>query len=236
MKAFSLSWSIQPGIPIIPDTNELRQSGKRFIEHSMFAESTRSLKRLTDVRVRGVLSMVKTILFKTEFSRASKNRLELGWNRLYNQQWGRDCGPHWSDWFTCWLIKLIKKMSQWPKDSLIQQHCCWIYRVRIVTMGSPKGFYTYGDRVTIVADFSRYGRSNVLRRRRVTVNPIRYSTGSANTVMNKMESLNQFSKTNPGIQIDRKLFNLLCNPDILYRAYQNIKSKPGYMIYLMTFL
>jgi retron-type reverse transcriptase len=96
-------------------------------------------------------------------------------------------------------------------------------------MGSPKGFYTYGDRVTIVADFSRYGRSNVLRRRRVTVNPIRYSTGSANTVMNKMESLNQFSKTNPGIQIDRKLFNLLCNPDILYRAYQNIKSKPGYM-------
>jgi retron-type reverse transcriptase len=58
-----------------------------------------------------------------------------------------------------------------------------------------------------------------------------YSTGSANTlnIAKKLKELYVRSKENPDKCIDRNLYKLMCNLDLMKLAYENLKSKPGQM-------
>jgi len=56
-----------------------------------------------------------------------------------------------------------------------------------------------------------------------------YSTGSAPKVMKKLDSLTSRAREFPQLTIDRNLYELVHNIDMLTLAYNNIKSKPGNM-------
>ena len=47
------------------------------------------------------------------------------------------------------------------------------------------------------------------------------------TIIEKLNNLHDWSKSNPHSQVDRKLYSLLCKVETLLLAYNNIKSKPG---------
>jgi retron-type reverse transcriptase len=101
----------------------------------------------------------------------------------------------------------------------------------------PKGRNSYGNRVTIVPDFNQYVTGNTVRRGSVTsmssLGLKNYSTGSALTsevkIIKKLKGLYLRSQNSPQTPIDRKLYNLMCDIDILKLAYENLKSKPGQM-------
>jgi RNA-directed DNA polymerase len=60
---------------------------------------------------------------------------------------------------------------------------------------------------------------------------LNYSTGgaSANTlnIAKKLKELHIRSKENPDKSVDRNLYKLMSNLDLLKLAYENLKSKPG---------
>lgn len=108
------------------------------------------------------------------------------------------------------------------------------------TAGFPKGSNPHGNRV-IVVPASLYGTANTVRSQgRITAGlPLKlrlYSTGSADTnplgksdIFKKLKDLHFRSKYNPDSPIDRNLYKLVCNIDILKLAYENLKSKQGQM-------
>ena len=60
-----------------------------------------------------------------------------------------------------------------------------------------------------------------------------YSTGRASihevNIINKLKDLHLRSEKYPNLPIDRNLYKLMCNIDILKLAYERLKSKPGQM-------
>lgn len=100
----------------------------------------------------------------------------------------------------------------------------------------PTGSNPYGNRVTIVP--SLYGAGNTARiRGRVTANfalSFRgYSTGCDTApeakIIKKLEDLFTRSNSNPDMPIDRDLYKLVCDVNLLRVAYDKLKSKPGQM-------
>jgi group II intron reverse transcriptase/maturase len=115
-------------------------------------------------------------------------------------------------------------------------------RVVSVTVGLPKGINTYGSGAAIIPAMSPrmnqtlYVKTNILRKERAAVNNLlsagNYSTGSATprgNVITKLSNLRVRSLLKRDLLIDRNLMSLLCNPELLMLAYDNIKSKPGNM-------
>jgi retron-type reverse transcriptase len=109
--------------------------------------------------------------------------------------------------------------------------------VNAATAGSPKRRNSYGDRVIIVPA-KKYGTGNTVRSQgRVTASFIsgqrHYSTGRATTlkanIVTKLDNLYIRSKTNPNVPIDRDVYKILCDVDLLKLAYENLKSKSGQM-------
>jgi retron-type reverse transcriptase len=47
--------------------------------------------------------------------------------------------------------------------------------------------------------------------------------------MDRVNSLAEWCKENPDKPVDRKIYNMICDPSLLFLAYNNIKSKPGNM-------
>lgn len=104
------------------------------------------------------------------------------------------------------------------------------------TIGLPTESNFYGNRVTIVP--SLYGAGNAAWiRGRVTANfasSLRsYSTGCDTApevkIIKKLEDLFLRSKSNPDMLIDRDLYKLVCDVNLLRVAYDRLKSKPGQM-------
>jgi len=97
----------------------------------------------------------------------------------------------------------------------------------------PKGGDSYGNRATIVpvnASGNSLGWGRVAAK--TFSSRCYYCTGSTRTevkVINKLESLHQRSKEFPNEVIDRNLFKLACDVDLLSIAYNKLKSKPGQM-------
>jgi hypothetical protein len=52
---------------------------------------------------------------------------------------------------------------------------------------------------------------------------------SESHVLNKLQSLKKRAESFPNLPIDRDLMQILCQPEFLMMAYDNIKSKPGNM-------
>jgi Retron-type reverse transcriptase len=116
------------------------------------------------------------------------------------------------------IIKL-KDKSNLPKRS---------ERINKGIFGLPKGGNSYGNRVTIVS------LKNARLKRRVTANSIfkarHYSTDRAKNVINKLNYLQKLTQIiQPKESIKIKLYDLICDPNLLLLAYNNIKSKPGNM-------
>lgn len=108
--------------------------------------------------------------------------------------------------------------------------------MRQTTSGLPTGSNSHGNRATIRP--LKFAISNVIGNRgSVAANDAsyvrNYSTGSASTsevdIVKKIEDLYLRSKSNPNLPIDRKLYKLICNKDLLKLAYEKLKSKPGQM-------
>jgi retron-type reverse transcriptase len=60
-----------------------------------------------------------------------------------------------------------------------------------------------------------------------------YSTGSTKApeanIINKLKNLHKRSETHEDLPIDRDVYKLLCNVEMLSLAYEKLKSKPGQM-------
>lgn len=97
----------------------------------------------------------------------------------------------------------------------------------------PKGGDSYGNRATIVlanANGNSLGWGRVAAK--TFSSKYYYCTGSTRTevkVIKKLESLHQRSKEFPNEVIDRDLFKLVCDVDLLSIAYNKLNSKPGKM-------
>jgi len=99
--------------------------------------------------------------------------------------------------------------------------------MNVATTGLPTGSSSYGNRVTVIPTKGRVTVRSVSNFRN-------YSTGrtliSEIDVMKKIESLYFRSHYLPSDPIDRDLYKILCNVDLLGIAYNNLKTrKPGQM-------
>lgn len=59
-----------------------------------------------------------------------------------------------------------------------------------------------------------------------------YSTGSTMGEPNVVKNLRELylrSKNHPDLPIDRNLYRMVCDRELLLIAYQNLRSKPGQM-------
>ena len=93
------------------------------------------------------------------------------------------------------------------------------------TSGLPKFRDGYGNRARVVLSWTTGGRiaaGKFLKGRH-------YSTGSARTVMREVKSLERRCKENPTKVVDRNLYKLVANPEMLELAYNKIRSNPGNM-------
>jgi len=125
-------------------------------------------------------------------------------------------------------ISEINGKSVQPKDGNV---------LLIGTFGWPKGSNTHGHGVVVIpeylkindiyANFNRFGRERMTDK--VFVNLRRYSTGSATNVPEKFTSLIERCEKIPQDTMDRKVYNLLFDPDMYLLAYHKLKSKPGNM-------
>lgn len=125
------------------------------------------------------------------------------------------------------IINTGKGMSCQPKIE---------YKLHGITQRLPKGINTYGNGATIVSTprlNAVYELGNSNWRKSVAVNNIvsmrQYSTDVQPKVFTKLDSLTKYSINNINNVIDRKIYNILCDPYFLEYAYETIKSKPGNM-------
>lgn len=172
-----------------------------------------------------VLFMVKARLLEVYRLLSSTSGKFLGCNGKFKPSlWSLYCQYRWER-FARYVINIFKVESKQPKNSL------WIGKA---TIGLPKGSDSYGNRAVIVP---ANGGGNTLRWGRAAaktyLNQRQYSTGSATVVeaniISKLRDLHKRSSEFPKNVIDRNLYKLLCNKDLLSLAYNRLKSKPGQM-------
>ena len=107
-------------------------------------------------------------------------------------------------------------------------------RINILSTGLPKWSNPYGNGINIVpAKFhTLYSKGNALKRGRFIVNFLsirKYTTGSSEIKSNVLSKIDNLSELHKDSVIDRNLYKLVSNVDLLNVAYENIKSKPGNM-------
>nr|ATI20532.1 group II intron reverse transcriptase/maturase [Juglanconis juglandina] len=173
------------------------------------------------------LSMVKAKLLQDYYSLSScsgRYHGRDGISTLPQVLNGGICG--WGS-VTRLLRKGFKNKNGQPKESV---------RMRRTTTGLPTGSNSHGNRVTIVPSLYVVGNFTG-NGGRVAVNfassSRSYSTGcdtaSEANIIKKLEDLFLRSKSNPNMPIDRNLYKLVCDIDLLNMAYDKLKSHPGQM-------
>lgn len=100
----------------------------------------------------------------------------------------------------------------------------------------PKESNFYGNRTTVVPVLYFTGNAVRNQERVVANSALRqrsYSTGRASVpqtnITKKLKDLFLRLQSNPEKVIDRNLYKLIWDIDILKLAYENLKSKPGHM-------
>jgi hypothetical protein len=127
---------------------------------------------------------------------------------------------------TNYIINVRKEKSFLPKENV---------RTQILTTGKSASGNRKGFRVIVVPGRyinTLYCSNNVERRERVTAYPLlkfrKYSTDSTivkSNVFDRLDKLNQ--KSHNFKPIDRTLYSLVCNIDMLKLACDNLKAKSG---------
>ena len=164
-----------------------------------------------------VLPMVKAILLKVYRLLLSRKGDRLGRNGTFEDYSQLNDG--WRIWgiFTSYVRNIIKNESEQPKGSN------WI---RTTNTGLPKEGNLHGNRTTVVFE-----------RKRVVVNGAStsrsYSTGRTTSeklnVIGKLEDLYLRSEKFTNESVDRNLYKILTNVELLEIAYNRLRSKPGQM-------
>ena len=127
---------------------------------------------------------------------------------------------------TNYIINVRKEKSFLPKENV---------RTQILTTGKSASGNRKGFRVIVVPGRylnTLYCSSNFERRERVTAYPLllfrKYSTESTIVKSNVFDRLNKLNRLSDNFKpIDRTLYSLVCNQDMLKLAYDNLKAKPG---------
>jgi len=104
-----------------------------------------------------------------------------------------------------------------------------------LTTGKPASGNRKGFRAIVVParyKHTLYGSSNIERRERIAAYPLlnyrEYSTESTTVKSNVFDRINKLNKESRNLKpIDRTLYSLVCNLDMLKLAYEKLKSKPG---------
>nr|YP_010836057.1 hypothetical protein QLP54_mgp09 [Phyllosticta yuccae]WGC90072.1 hypothetical protein [Phyllosticta yuccae] len=115
-----------------------------------------------------------------------------------------------------------------------------VFRTLSLNTGLPKGSNSYRQRnnysTCLSPNILKYGSGNAEWKGRVVASLLfrrSYVSGgdteSKPNVGSKLNKLAERSSSFPNQKIDRELYSLLCNPEMLIYAYENIKSKPGNM-------
>jgi len=127
----------------------------------------------------------------------------------------------------CSLVKIIKRVKLQSKEVKFKL-------TTKITAGLPKGSNFYGNGSAIVPVNNcncLYRTGDTFARGRAEVKLIlrrNYSgTGCTNNSVKKLNNLIQRCKDEPNKPVDRPLYSIICDPEILNLAYNNIKSKPG---------
>ena len=126
------------------------------------------------------------------------------------------------------IINVRKEKSLLPKEN---------ERIYILTTGKPASGNRNGFRAIVVPGkyvCTLYGSSNIERRGRIAAYSLlkfrKYSTESTIVKSNVFDRLNKLNQESKKFKpIDRTLYSLVCNLDMLKLAYENLKSKPGNM-------
>lgn len=129
---------------------------------------------------------------------------------------------------TNYIINVRKEKSLLPKEN---------ERTHILTTGKPNSSNRNGFRVIVVpVKYSNtlYGSSNIERKGRIATYPLlksrKYSTESAIVKSNVFDRLNKLNQESKNLKpIDRTLYSLVYDLDMIKLAYENLKSKPGNM-------
>nr|YP_009517180.1 hypothetical protein C0991_000014 [Blastosporella zonata]AYE93077.1 hypothetical protein C0991_000014 [Blastosporella zonata] len=126
---------------------------------------------------------------------------------------------------THYLGKIIKEMSWYSKAG---------ESMKYHTTGWPKGRNSHWSQSGgSTCSSLGYGRFNYRRKGRPTVKSLVhkrcYSADAHKNVIDRVNDLGKWCRENHNKPVDRKLYIMICNPDLLFLAYQNIKSKPGNM-------
>jgi len=159
--------------------------------------------------------MVKAKLPEAKFSVLSLNGGGLG---RYGSSQDMDChlkmdGP--GDYLTRVVINHYKGMNLQPKGDM-----CTISD----TMGWPTASNRHGHRVFIKREGSLVRETVEIR-----FSCRRYSTGRTSNAADRLNQLIDRCKAHPHAVVDRKVYDILCDPAFLAMAYDRIKSRPGKM-------
>lgn len=184
------------------------------LNRASLLEASAELNLLKFERWQAVPLKVKTILFKDHFPLVSKYRLHHSRTGVYRML--EKTMISFSKRIISRGLEIIefKEKSDLPKRGV---------RMQGRNAGLPKGSNSYGDGVAIVPGM---GSATVNIQFCVKY----YSTDRANNVTSKLNYLSELSKKLPkGDPIKMRVSKIIEDPDFLYHAYQNIKSKPGNM-------
>jgi group II intron reverse transcriptase/maturase len=171
------------------------------------------------------MPMVKSILLKGNSPLNPRPGFQHSRQGLNTTRQGMDCLHCLRGARTEHTISVCKAKSFPPKG---------INELYVGTCGWPKVSNDYGHRAPIVP---ANAHSNVWRGGRgvgpIVVNGKRYCSGGARVeqtqILEKLTSLSNFCNKFPEAEVDRKLYAMLCDKQLLQMAYHKIKSKPGYM-------
>jgi len=172
-----------------------------------------------------VSSMIKAILLKVYYSLSFR----IGNNYIVKKIIGFPINLNL--WFigrentTGYVKNILMNKSERSKEDV---------RIKKLKTGLPNVSIYYGNRIIVVPVSvfkSIYDTNNIVWRGRVIVNHLfqfkYYSTGCINKnkkIIDKLNSLQKRIKNEPHLIIDRKLYSLICNMDLLLLAFQNLKS------------
>nr|BBI37390.1 hypothetical protein [Placozoa sp. H11 HM-2017] len=135
---------------------------------------------------------------------------------------------------TIWILVFgVVQHKGGPKDPQTERRPKEGYKHTYGSLGLPKEIFLYGNRVKIVRKsvfferltakcffFHRYYSTGCRDLTKTQKNPGREK------VIKKMRDLTKRVLKNPNQKVDRKLYDLVCNPYMLEFAYNNIKKKP----------
>jgi len=175
-----------------------------------------------------ILFMIKAILLKSNHSLFSNMGKYIS---MYLRTY--------SNWWFVWMYGVSDTNSERIRsknESLVSKKSVRIYKGN---SGLPKEINFYGNRAIILPvliNNSKYDTINLVRKGRIAAikvfNVRWYTTDSgyqsSKNIIDKLKSLHERSIicAQRQMPIDRKLYNILCDIDLLKWAYENLKSKP----------